>query len=512
MPWIKVEDSILDHPKLKRFARKLGISDPIQAMGYLVALWLWCMSYAKNGDLSRYEEDEIAEGARWRGDAALFMDALRSAGWLDGEAACFAIHDWDLFGGKLIKSLEADAARKRGKGDPAEVQPETARTSNGHPVEVRRNSGGTPADVRRTSTARSDLIGSDQKRTEEIPTGGPGGSLAHAPAHEGARAPAPEALPAPSAEAAGVSPPGEVVEEGDRPGEGDEGEIPSPFPPGSPVGGEGRPGEGAPPCSAAPPPAAGDPSCPPLPAPPVPGVDLAGTGLEPPPAQLPPDDGGFFAPAEPPSPGPAPPPPGGGPPPPPPSPPQPGGITQPAPPSRSVPERATEGTAAAGPPPPLPAQPIALQGLPEVGPSPPAGADPPGERRRPVRLNRRDPTTLKLAHFLAFYEAYPKHANRVDAERLWDSLGLDDKPGVRTAIHADIDWRNENTDWRKENGQFANAPDIYLRKRKWMDRDGVVEEKSSVAISTVMCNQSNRLRNQHPITDDFLRAYARGET
>ena len=66
MAWIEVHQELPGHWKTLRLARALQI-DEMQAMGHMVALWLWALNSRADGDLSRFEPIDIACGAHWRG-------------------------------------------------------------------------------------------------------------------------------------------------------------------------------------------------------------------------------------------------------------------------------------------------------------------------------------------------------------------------------------------------------------------------------------------------------------
>lgn len=112
MAWIESHQTLKDHPKTRRLARYLKISVPA-AIGHLHCLWWWALDYAQDGDLSRYEPEDIADAAMWEGDAAEFVTALVKAGFLDQDGECLRIHDWDDYTGRLITEIETKRERKR---------------------------------------------------------------------------------------------------------------------------------------------------------------------------------------------------------------------------------------------------------------------------------------------------------------------------------------------------------------------------------------------------------------
>lgn len=108
MAWIESHQSLGAHPKTKKLARRLGCSVP-QAVGHLQFLWWWALDYAPSGDLSRFEDDDIADAVLWDGDSAKLVSALVDAGFLDDRI----IHDWPEYTGRLLDRREANAERKR---------------------------------------------------------------------------------------------------------------------------------------------------------------------------------------------------------------------------------------------------------------------------------------------------------------------------------------------------------------------------------------------------------------
>lgn len=100
---------LAQHPKTRKLARLLGCSIPT-AIGHLHLLWHFALKYAPDGDLARFDNDEVADGCMWEGDASDLYDALRSAGWINDDAT---IHDWQDYGGKAIKQKEDNAERQQ---------------------------------------------------------------------------------------------------------------------------------------------------------------------------------------------------------------------------------------------------------------------------------------------------------------------------------------------------------------------------------------------------------------
>jgi hypothetical protein len=66
-------------------------------------LWWWALDYAQDGDLSKFQSDEIEIGAEWDGETGKFVEALSVAGYLDDDAQ---LHDWIDYAGKFIEQRE----------------------------------------------------------------------------------------------------------------------------------------------------------------------------------------------------------------------------------------------------------------------------------------------------------------------------------------------------------------------------------------------------------------------
>lgn len=134
--WLKVDGGIFQHPKTRRVSRMLNIST-VHVVGHLVDMWIWGMHVFPQGVLTGADASDIAEAAEWTGDPEEFLTALLScgnggAGFLErNEEGTLIFHDWDEYGGQLIRKREADAERKRKAAN---------KTFQGNPADVPRNS------------------------------------------------------------------------------------------------------------------------------------------------------------------------------------------------------------------------------------------------------------------------------------------------------------------------------------------------------------------------------------
>ncbi|MFN0222133.1 DnaD domain protein [Paenibacillus sp. KR2-11] len=129
MAWIESHQELARHPKTKKLARKLKVTVPA-AIGHLHLLWWWALDFAPDGNLSKYEVEDIAEAAMSEIDAEDFIHALKEAGWIDqeGTSSDIRLHDWYDYAGRLLEKREVDKERKRkARGSASPVR----RTSDG---------------------------------------------------------------------------------------------------------------------------------------------------------------------------------------------------------------------------------------------------------------------------------------------------------------------------------------------------------------------------------------------
>lgn len=106
--WTESHQSLRFHPKTNKAVKILGV-DRFKLIGHLHGLWWWCLDYAKDGDLSRYSEEQIAEGAGYDGDAIDFVAALVDAGFIDRD---WRVHDWQQYGGKILRQRDSNSDRQ----------------------------------------------------------------------------------------------------------------------------------------------------------------------------------------------------------------------------------------------------------------------------------------------------------------------------------------------------------------------------------------------------------------
>ena len=82
MAWIQVHQQLKDHRKLLAAADELEIEPP-HMLGLLTSFWLWALDNAPSGSLEGISNRNIARAAQWNKEPDAFVEAMKSAGFLD---------------------------------------------------------------------------------------------------------------------------------------------------------------------------------------------------------------------------------------------------------------------------------------------------------------------------------------------------------------------------------------------------------------------------------------------
>lgn len=81
------------HPKFRKLMMKMDLKQ-YEAAGLLELLWSMAAQFTDDGDLSRFDADDIAAYLDWRGDPQKLVDTLVECRWLDRDGDSVKIHDW----------------------------------------------------------------------------------------------------------------------------------------------------------------------------------------------------------------------------------------------------------------------------------------------------------------------------------------------------------------------------------------------------------------------------------
>ncbi|MBI4396857.1 MAG: hypothetical protein HY548_07165 [Elusimicrobia bacterium] len=104
MAWIELHEAVRDHWKIQRLADSAAVRYA-EAEGWVTNLWLWAITSAKNGDLDRFTNMEIARGARCEVQPENFVAWMIDSGLITSQKK---INDWRKYG---IKKMEQNRKR-----------------------------------------------------------------------------------------------------------------------------------------------------------------------------------------------------------------------------------------------------------------------------------------------------------------------------------------------------------------------------------------------------------------
>jgi hypothetical protein len=104
MAWIESHQDLMNHPKVFEIMEKMKWSQ-YETIGRLHCFWWWCMTYAEDGDLSKYRDTQIAAAVGVPNDkAAEFMVAMIEAKFIDKKGNSIRVHDWWDYAGRYLQS------------------------------------------------------------------------------------------------------------------------------------------------------------------------------------------------------------------------------------------------------------------------------------------------------------------------------------------------------------------------------------------------------------------------
>lgn len=108
MVWLQSHQELRSHPKTVKAARMLGVDLPTM-IGHLHLLWWWALDHAPDGDLSKFDDEDIAMGADFYREGKDFVRVLMTCGpkgrpgFLTKD---YLLHDWNEYGGKYQRRVE----------------------------------------------------------------------------------------------------------------------------------------------------------------------------------------------------------------------------------------------------------------------------------------------------------------------------------------------------------------------------------------------------------------------
>lgn len=166
MAWIEFHETLRDHYKVGRLADTLEIPYP-HALGLIACLWTWAVGNARDGDLSKFTEQEIGRACRFDGPAEKAVGALKSAGLLEGD---MTLHDWKAHGTRLLDEARLRVQRSRFKDSTSKTSPQRGERG-GKPLKsiVRERVG---KKERKKEGKRVERYNREQKRNSNVSSNG----------------------------------------------------------------------------------------------------------------------------------------------------------------------------------------------------------------------------------------------------------------------------------------------------------------------------------------------------
>lgn len=176
MAWIESHQELRHHYKTKRLARELKVT-VAAAIGHLHCLWWWAIDFAPDGDLSKFDDYEIADAIGYEGkDPTKAKAALISAGFLDNsDTGTVTIHDWYDYSGQLgdkrVESRKKERDRKAEYRARKKAEADAGRDKKGSPAPVPQQKEDCPDFVPRDTDGTSGTVPPLQYSTAQDSTG-----------------------------------------------------------------------------------------------------------------------------------------------------------------------------------------------------------------------------------------------------------------------------------------------------------------------------------------------------
>lgn len=156
LPWYRVDNNLVGHPKVGELAEALGGSEA-DAGWLIISLWSWTMRYAPRGKLApgaRSALGRLAPDLLGRVDV---VAALVDTGWLEAcDDGGWVVHDWDEHQGAAVAKAEKDSERKK-----------SSRSRRAPGAGSARAAPAPAAGTRRDETRRDETVEEDQRRPVE---------------------------------------------------------------------------------------------------------------------------------------------------------------------------------------------------------------------------------------------------------------------------------------------------------------------------------------------------------
>src|SRR3990167_3732593 len=118
--WVPVYCDLFDSAKLLKTAAMMKIKDTDALAMKLIRLWTWAIQTRPDGVLeAEFPAKRLADICGYSGDQEEWMKILLSCRWLDLQPdGTRKIHNWELYGGKLLDAVAYNRQVKAAQRSP----------------------------------------------------------------------------------------------------------------------------------------------------------------------------------------------------------------------------------------------------------------------------------------------------------------------------------------------------------------------------------------------------------
>lgn len=163
------------HPKFCRLMRRLSLSK-FSTVGVLESLWMMAAQFTDDGDLTRFDAEDIAAYIDWPDEPQRLIDALVECGWLDQSDHQLMVHDFadhaPHFVSERLRKREQRAAKRAKTTDCPRTVPDSPGTASKSPVlsDLVKSSPAQPSQSKSIQeTASSDADAPSKKKSKKKP-------------------------------------------------------------------------------------------------------------------------------------------------------------------------------------------------------------------------------------------------------------------------------------------------------------------------------------------------------
>lgn len=113
MPYCSLQDTFLDHPKIRKLAKKAEIGI-LLARGCVVSIWGWCLRHYQDGIIPKEDTEDMETSIGWEGDPGRLVDSMIAVGLIDDHGnGELEVHNWVKHGGTYWEKRRKQVWRKK---------------------------------------------------------------------------------------------------------------------------------------------------------------------------------------------------------------------------------------------------------------------------------------------------------------------------------------------------------------------------------------------------------------